>query len=182
MRKLTIDEIWGYTKRMWKDIAFWKEVLEDKRPVEALKGVWLEENAPEFVNKLEDNCFFCDARTWRCSSTCPGSLVEPNWSCCYSPHNYKKKPAAFYREILRLDAIRTAAPPEHEWVHGDVFEFDALFDYGTMVYLSIIGDEGEEDVVRYVDRMCNPYSELKYYLDSATFLFNINTTIEERDV
>lgn len=61
--------------------------------------------------------------------------------------------------------------PKHEWVHGDVFELELDCDHGTMIYLERAGDIIGK--VRYVDRICTTHSELNYYLDSATFLFNI---------
>ena len=126
MRKLTTDEIWDYTKRMWKWVAFQKEVLKDKRGVSVLKKVWLNENAPEF-KRVVAGCFFCQASPTHCNN-CPGMTVDDDFDCCAEKHNFEHEPGAFYREILRLDAIRTAEPVvveppvvEHEWVHGDVF-------------------------------------------------------------
>ena len=124
MRKLSLDDTWDYTKRMWKRIAFQKEVLKDKRSVTELKRLWIEENATG-ISVVPSACFFCTySGDGGCSNSCPASLVEPNFNCCDANHHYDHHPGAFYREILRLDAIRTAVPPEpvvvaQELRHGD---------------------------------------------------------------
>jgi hypothetical protein len=164
MRKLSIDETWDYTKRMWKWVAFQVEVLKDERSVFTLKKVWLEENEPEFTGMVSD-CFFCQNRVGDCDTTCPGSLVEKGFSCCNLAHHYEDHPGAFYREILRLDAIRTAVPPEHQWEHGDVFLHGDI----TMIYLTpYTGPE-----LRSISCECMGCCEPKNYLPEATFLFNI---------
>lgn len=172
MRKLDTDQVWDYTKRMWKWVAFQTEVLRDERAISELKRAWLVENEPEFLG-MTANCFFCYKHDGLCEETCPGSLVAGSWSCCDSAHNYCAKPGAFYREILRLDAIRTAEPvkPEHEWVHGDVFKFETKNDYGTMIYLDHVGQIIPK--LEYVDKTSVVCSKLSYYLDAATFLWNI---------
>lgn len=129
MRKLSLDDTWDYTKLMWKWIAFRKEVLKDERSVYELKKAWLKENTPEYSH-IQDKCFFCEASTLGCTG-CPGRAVDPKFNCntLNSSYHFYDRPGAFYREILRLDAIRTAKPvepvvptvPEHKWVHGDVF-------------------------------------------------------------
>jgi hypothetical protein len=172
MRKLTLDETWSYTKRMWEWIAFRIDTMLDGRSVEELKKVWLKENAPEFVNKLEADCFFCQ-ETGDCSCTkCPGRLVAPEFDCQGSnnPYHYHAHPGAFCREILRLDAIRTAEPvvpvkPEHEWVHGDVFKNSA----GRQVYCL---HEGKPIIVNF-DIACGGFGTPLVQLEEAEFLFNI---------
>ena len=114
MRELTTDQIWDYTKRMWKWVAFQKVVLKDPRSVTELKHVWLKENEPEFRG-IDLGCFFCEVAGGcdRCDR-CPGRAVDPGFTCrdFGSPHHYNRRPGAFYREILRLDEIRTAKPVE----------------------------------------------------------------------
>lgn len=138
MRKLSLDNTWDYTKQMWKWIAFQKEVMEIEGTVSELKEAWLEENAPEFLG-MTSNCFFCYSHDSSCEETCPGSLVAGSWSCCDSTHNYYAKPGAFYREILRLDAIRTAEPVvvEPTFEVGDVFYRDIECDSGHYVLLKV---------------------------------------------
>lgn len=166
MRKLTLDETWDYTKRMWKWIAFQVEVLKDKRSVVLLKETWLKENAPEFVN-ITSSCFFCAAQDDGCIG-CPGKLVGV-FNCCDPEYHYNEKPGAFYREILRLDEIRTAAPPEHVWVHGDVFKNSVCGDWiylepgGVPRVMCITRPEGDSDTGSTPDLQ----------LFTATFLFNI---------
>jgi hypothetical protein len=175
MRKLTLDETWDYTKRMWKWIAFQREVLEDGRDVYTLKVAWLKENEPEFV-EMEDKCFFCHV-TIGCGG-CPGRVVDSSFNCntYKSPHHFYDHPGAFYREILRLDAVRTAVPaepvvpvePEHEWVHGDVFETKTG---GTVMVHLIIN--GTQPVVYVLDYPGPGEGSVDYCLKDATFLFNI---------
>ena len=175
MRELTIDETWDYTKRMWKWVASQK-VCEDVRDTTMLKKAWLADNEPEFVD-LADDCFFCDVGKSDCCdcTECPGVAVDPEFTCkgFGNPHNHYKHPAAFYREILRLDAIRTAVPPEpvvvkHEWVHGDVFSnhvwplqmYVELFDGPAIISLEYTGHKATPD------SQLRPDAEPK-------FLFNI---------
>jgi hypothetical protein len=174
MRKLTIDETWDYTKRMWKWVAFRIDTMLDERSVVQLKEVWLKENAPEFTGMTSD-CFFCQNREGCCGTTCPGALVESGFSCCDPDHNYEDKPGAFYRKILRLDAIRTAAPPEHEWMRGDVLK---CYD-GTVVVC--IQEKGEQIRVFGVnEREPNEYSADINLDHEATFLFNIRDIIKDK--
>ena len=182
MRKLSLDEIWDYTKRMWKWIAFQVEVLKDERSVTELKKVWLKENEPEFTRMISD-CFFCQNHDeCCCDTTCPGSLVEKGFSCCASAHHYENKPGAFYREILRLNAIRTAELPvvelpvvEHEWVHGDVFRNGS----GYMMYLNL--GYGEDSMV-WIDRKLVVSCTITEYRRDCTFLFNIADALSDRGI
>jgi hypothetical protein len=181
MRKLTIDETWDYTKRMWKWIAFQK-FCGDERSVEKLKEVWLEENKPEFVGQLWENCFFCAEKRVRhgfgdCHEQCPASLVEKGFGCCTATYNFKSKPGAFYREILRLDAIRTAVPvvvvpPEHVWKHGDVY--DAGHSIGMYIESSNHGDIIVN--LEHPNRCGTPAVQLK----GSKFLFNIKDALSDR--
>ncbi len=169
MRKLTIDEIWDYTKRMWKWVAFQK-FCGDERSVHKLKEMWLEKNEPEFTGMIS-NCFFCQNREGCCDTTCPGTLVEEGFSCCDSAHNYEDKPGAFYREILRLDAIRTAEPVvvDHVWVHGDVY--DAGHSIGMYIASGCHGDIVVN--LEFPNRCGTPAIQLK----DSTFLFNIKSKL-----
>lgn len=183
MRKLSIDETWDYTKRMWKWVAFQVEVLKDERGVHKLKRIWIEENASEFVDMLA-SCFFCENQKncGGCNENCPGKLVELDFNCCNTAHNYSSRPGAFYREILRLDAIRTAVTPEpvvveHKWVHGDVFSnhvFSAqmyveLFDGPMIINLEQIGHGG------------TPGYQLRPNAEPE-FLFNIADALSDRGI
>ena len=193
MRKLTIDDIWRYTKRMWKWVAFQKEVLKDKRNVCDLKVVWLKENAPEFVGELQEDCFFCDVGEGGCCdcTACPGVVVDPAFTCVgyNNPHHYDSHPGAFYREILRLDAIRTAVPVvveppvvEHEWVHGDVFHTS----WGSiMIYIEL----KEKPLVYCIRANHFGYAppdvaapNLGIVIEGATFLFNIKDALSDRGI
>jgi len=178
MRKLTLDEIWDCTKRMWKWVAFQKEVLKDERSVDELKKAWLRENAPDCVT-MQSDCFFCQEKYVRtegsglCSTQCPGSLVDGPFNCCASAHNYEEEPGAFYREILRLDAIRTAKPPKHVWKHGDVFSNHVIGTQicihlnGVFRCIDLNGESGTFDV------QTRPAAKPK-------FLFNIKDALSDR--
>jgi hypothetical protein len=176
LKKLTIDETWDYTKRMWKWIAFQK-FCGDERDVIILKKVWLEENALEFVD-IAESCFFCEA-TIGCS-TCPGKLVDDDFYCMggNNPYQYYYHPGAFYREILRLDAIRTAKPvvpvkSEHEWVHGDVFRNVA----GIQIYLE---PYPKPIVVNLGHTNSGGTPEVQLPGDDTVFLFNIRDIIKDK--
>lgn len=171
MRKLSIDETWDYTKRMWYWIAIRKEVCGDGRDVQTLKAAWLEENASEFVH-MEAQCFFCEAHQNSCNKTCPASLVKGQgpFDCCNTAHHYEDEPGAFYREILRLDAIRTAEPVvvEHEWKEGDVFR---CYTGEILVYVK---DNNRDPHVFGVTKSFTDECLVDVNIDeSAAFLFNI---------
>ncbi len=187
MRKLTSDETWDYTKRMWKWVAFQVNVLKDKRGVEELKGVWLRENEPEFIHMVS-TCFFCEKRNGEgsCKTTCPGSLVEEGFDCCDLAYNYEEDPGAFYREILRLDAIRVAVPPEpvvvkHEWMHGDVFKYSS----GAIMMVVILRDSQKAYCLR-PERYCaaekyhpGEAGDDSYLHKDVEFLFNIKGKLDK---
>ena len=179
MRKLSLDEVWDYTKRMWAWIAFQKEVKENEQSVEKLKGMWLIQNAPEFIH-MASRCFFCEAcKGSSCDTGCPGSLVGGRFCCCDPAHNYQDKPGAFYREILRLDKIRTAklVVPAHVWKHGDVFRNNVDV---IMVYIQTI--LGDAEHVFCVSGNCAGHSNADYVhaqLENATFLFNIKNALSD---
>ena len=176
MRNLSLDETWDYTKRIWKWVAFQKEVLKDERDVEALKQIWLEENAPEFVG-ITVSCFFCESQidSGSCSDNCPGKLVDTEFTCYNPAYNYRDHPGAFYREILRLDAIRTAVPVmvKPEWVHGDVFKNGS----GHMMYLNPMNGRGS---MEWLDTRMVASCSIEMYRKDCTFLFNINTVIKDK--
>ncbi len=184
MRKLTIDEIWDYTKRMWKRIVFQKEVLEDKRSVATLKRVWLKENAPEF-SSIEEGCFFCEeAGGCNVCDKCPGRAVDIKFTCkgLNSPHHFNYHPGAFYREILRLDEIGTAAlvvpvVVGHEWKVGDVFE---CYTGEILVYVK----DNDEDlhVLGATEFFADEYMVDVNADESATFLFNIADALSDRGI
>lgn len=178
MRKLSTNETWDYTKRMWKWIAFRKDTMLDTRSVLELKRVWLRENAPEFVG-IEKDCFFCE-EAGGCSQChkCPGRAVDSGFNCQGhdNPHQYQNHPGAFCREILRLDEIRTAKPVvvEHVWKHGDVFETKT----GGTVMVHLILHNGP--VVYVLDYSGPGEGTVSYCLKDATFLFNIKTVIKDK--
>ena len=178
MRKLSLDDTWDYTKRMWKWVAFQKEVLKDERSVDLLKKVWLQENAPEFVGMVS-SCFFCYKHTGVCEETCPGWLVDKSFDCFSDAYDYSNKPAAFYREILRLDAIRTAAPvvPEHKWVHGDVFENFI----GFWIYLVRAGKPCVT-TINSPHLGGVPEVQLNNRCGDVQFLFNIEDALSDRGI
>jgi hypothetical protein len=60
--------------------------------------------------------------------------------------------------------------PEHKWKHGDVFSFETYSDFGTMVYLK---HHAKDPTVSYVNKICESYEEVGYYLKNAKFYFNI---------
>ena len=175
-RKLSIDETWNYIKQMWADIAFKKEVLKDERSITQLKRAWLKENEPGFVG-MTSNCFFCEAQDGNCAK-CPGKAVDRKFSCMNAGYEFQNKPGAFYREILRLDEIRTAKPPEHVWKHGDVFEDrDAWF-------VCLAFAVGEKLRIFCLDELPIHNSVHPDYLESCpdktTFFFNIKDIINEK--
>ena len=185
MRKLSLDDTWDYTKRIWEWIAFQKEVLEDGRSIRELKKAWLKENAPEFVGELKGDCFFCKARgknlgdsVLRCPE-CPGTLVDIKFQCCNFAYSWHKEPGAFYREILRLDAIRTAVPVvvEHVWVHGDVFRNHAG---SVLMYLE------RADGIMSVNLLhtgCAGTPEIQMRsVAKPKFLFNIEDALSDRGI
>ena len=181
MRKLTLNETWDYTKRMWYWVAVRKEVYKDERSVEKLKKVWLGENAPEFRD-ITSGCFFCDAQSGACVE-CPGKLVDRTFICNNPDYYYRNKPGAFYREILRLDAIRTAAPPEHVWEHGDVFKTSwgsvmiyIVLDAKNLVYCIL----GTHDRLEEYSHPSTAAPNTQYCLADATFLFNIKDALTDR--
>ncbi len=71
----------------------------------------------------------------------------------------------------QAQAVLDKFQPKHVWVHGDVFKFKTDCDYGILIYLNHICEILPK--LEYVDRECDTHSGLDYYLDSATFLFNI---------
>lgn len=177
MRALTINETWDYTKRMWMWIAFQKEVLQDERSVADLKRIWLRENEPEFVDVAGGGCFFCEA-AGACDD-CPGRLVDDDFFCGHPSYGWDEHPGAFYREILRLDEIRTAEPSEHVWKHGDVFTncighmWIYLEPAGTPRVLSLDAPGGDRD--------CGSDPDIQTTLCNPVFLFNIKDKLSDTD-
>ena len=89
---------------MWRWVAAMK-AKNPRRFISTLKKQWLRENKIKIAG--DTDCFFCEEiiNASGCRK-CPGKLVDFYFSCIALEHHYIQKPAAFYRELLRLNRIR----------------------------------------------------------------------------
>ncbi len=78
----------------------------------------------------------------------------------------------FWPTEEQAQAVLDKFQPKHVWKHGDMFKFETGCDHGTLIYLEPF--DTILPTLEYVDRKCSAHGELDYYLDSATFLFNVN--------
>ncbi len=108
MKKLTLNETWKLCLKMWKWIAAESKKLPGSS-TPALKIQWVCMNGFS-VDEICGNCFFCeyDDELNRTCEFCPGKKVDRSFDCCNSNYNYSSKPAAFYKELCRLNKIRSA--------------------------------------------------------------------------
>ena len=105
MKKRTLNQTWTLCLRMWRWIA---KVWTPGGPIiYELKVQWLKSNKFGGAFGLKSHCFFCEFQkdTGGCSQ-CPGVLVNPYFNCYDDRYHHKHKPAAFYKELLRLNRIR----------------------------------------------------------------------------
>lgn len=106
MKKRTLNQTWILCLRMWRSIA--KEWTPNGYSVTILKDIWLRKNGFR-VEYLFANCFFCEFQkdVGGCQQ-CPGTLVDNSFGCENKAYDYRYKPVAFYKELLRLNRIRKA--------------------------------------------------------------------------
>ena len=106
MKKRTLNQTWVLCLRMWRWIV--KQIREgSKLTVYELKSQWLSDNGFEHVS---GECFFCDVAAT--CSYCPGRLIDPDFSCDADAYDYRKNPAGFLKELLRLNRIRKGKYPK----------------------------------------------------------------------
>ena len=109
MKKLSLEETWRLCLEMWKWIAEEWEKDNTKR-VAALKQQWLKEHGFENVSS---SCFFCAYAKSGCG-LCPARLVEENFLCDDSEHDYLTKPVEFYHKIVSLHETWLRKEQENE--------------------------------------------------------------------
>ena len=105
MKKLTLDETWKQCLKMWRWIV--RQLRE--RPyanIGSLKREWLDSHGFGDV-ALDSDCFFCEWADGDCGK-CPGVKVRKDFECMDTDYDFANEPAAFLREITRLNKIRLA--------------------------------------------------------------------------
>ena len=104
MKERTLNQTWILCLRMWRWITKTK-AENPRRWISTLKRQWLHENQIKIVG--DHDCFFCE---WiddgSSCARCPGRLIDFNFNCHREAYHYVRKPAAFYKELLRLNRIR----------------------------------------------------------------------------
>lgn len=102
----TLDETWKLCKSMWRWIA--EHIDEFDGEIEAAKDRWLGKHG--FIHESEpaDTCFFCDYCEAHegCDLSCPGKLVDSDFSCTNSAYHFRREAKLFYNKIRRLDYKR----------------------------------------------------------------------------
>lgn len=106
MKKRTLNQTWILCLRMWRWIVKMK-AKHPRRWVSTLKKQWLRENRIKIVGN--HNCFFCEFINDNIGcGECPARLIDISFSCHRIGYHHIRKPAAFYKELLRLNRIRKA--------------------------------------------------------------------------
>ena len=104
MKKRTLNQTWTLCLRMWRWIVKMK-AKNNRRWISTLKSQWLHLNNVKIEGS--HNCFFCELSNRHSSCVrCPGKLVTRSFNCTNIMYHYKNQPAAFYKELLRLNRIR----------------------------------------------------------------------------
>ncbi len=106
MKERTLNQTWILSLRMWRSIAAIK-AKGSRKQVFTLKRQWLRKNG--IIVKGDHDCFFCEYNNREdVCENCPGKLVDYDFSCQREKYQHTRKPAAFYKELLRLNRIRKA--------------------------------------------------------------------------
>jgi len=105
-KKLTLNKAWSKCLKQWKYIV---ENLDSGKPVHVLKEKYIKKHDSESISV---NCYFCEY-DWQHHNIgdsgcehCPGRLVDKHFDCLNVKYRFKKKPRAFYRKLLALNAKR----------------------------------------------------------------------------
>jgi len=114
LKRLTLKQARDYCRRQWRWII--KQMRAgDTRNANELKAAWLIEHVE---GEVRSHCFYCDYTTQyhpdgdtRCD-LCPGTKIDPNFSCHNHPANYFSNPEAFYKELLRLERMEAKKCPK----------------------------------------------------------------------
>lgn len=107
--KLTLDQTWTETLKMWKWISEKNMQPSDtyaiSEIVDQLKREYMKLNYPEY--SIGSNCFFCLYTKGKTDcSTCPGKLVDKEFSCGTVGYSYDEEPVEFYQKLSELDKLR----------------------------------------------------------------------------
>lgn len=100
-KELTLDEAWRLCLEASKWIA--ENYIPMVNSVSDLKIQWLDEHG--YSNEVHCNCFFCEYGQQNSSmicNSCPGRLVDKDFSCCDPNCYYITDPKGFYSKIKKL--------------------------------------------------------------------------------
>jgi|GEM_PF-3161225 len=109
---LSLDEVWNRCLAMWRDVV--RETrLQPESDVPALKRKWIQEHYPDDAGRIYCDCYFCaysreHGNNTKTCDRCPGRIVSPRFLCSNGTYHWLGKPAAFLRELERLNDKRLA--------------------------------------------------------------------------
>lgn len=105
-RRLSLEQTWQKCLKSWKEMIekHWKPGMSG----ETLKYIYFRKH-PKMAKPF-DTCYLCDyaERKDGCFKSCPGLLVDKNFTCTKDSYHYHHKPKAFYRKFVALDKKRKA--------------------------------------------------------------------------
>ena len=104
--KLTLDEAWEKSLKMWK----WIAEQEGVNPSNVLefKEKYIIKNEGAVISA---NCYFCfynhqEASGMGLCRQCPAVLVDAAFNCHRADYCHANKPVAFYNKLVELNDIR----------------------------------------------------------------------------
>ena len=116
MKRLTINETWEQSLKMWKWISRrCKGKSKDWicYSLWSLKSQWTKEHGIE-EDSLVNDCFFCEYDSLRPTSEinggcfCPARKIDKDFDCMSKYYSYSMHPRLFYAKLKELNKIRLA--------------------------------------------------------------------------
>jgi len=105
--KLSLDKTWKKQLQLSGWVAE-RQAAGDERTVGPLKRKWLELYGYN-LSDIAGNCFYCffcdydNGYKGGCSS-CPGRLIDKDFSCSNPEYSWWANPIDFYEKLLKLHA------------------------------------------------------------------------------
>lgn len=103
---MTLKKTWENCMSLWRHV-YRRKMAGDERSVDELKTEWCKKHG---FSGMSGNCFFCEyiEKTFperECNEGCPGSLVDPEFSCEDRKYSYSHNPIAFYNKLRSLHRL-----------------------------------------------------------------------------